>query len=71
MDAEHLVSEPISSESETDRVERWRLCELLRVGYSISDAEQLAVRTLDIDLHYATDLVDTGCPPAIAAQILL
>ena len=60
----------IYEQTETERVERWRLEELLRAGYEDDAARELAARP-DIDLHAAVDLVQRGCPPNIAARILL
>jgi hypothetical protein len=57
-------------ESETDVVRRWRFNELLRAGYDIADAAELALRT-EIDLHWAVSLVQRGCPSAIATRIAL
>jgi len=56
-------------ETELDRVERWRTAELMRVGFPGDDAVALAAR-LDIDLHEAVELVQRGCPPALAIRIL-
>jgi hypothetical protein len=57
-------------ETEQERVERWRADELMRAGFDPSSAVELAAR-LDIDLHTATELVDRGCSPELALQILL
>ena len=57
-------------ETELERVERWRSDELMRAGFDPSSAGELAAR-LDIDLHAATELVDRGCSPELALQILL
>jgi ATP-dependent exoDNAse (exonuclease V) beta subunit len=57
-------------ETEQERVERWRVEELLRAGFDPAAAAELATR-LDVDLHAATELVDRGCPPELALQILL
>ena len=57
-------------ETELDRVERWRLEELVRAGYDPSAAFELAART-DVDLHAAVELVERGCPNELAARILL
>jgi hypothetical protein len=57
-------------ETELERVERWRADELMRAGFDPSSAGELAAR-LDIDLHAATELVDRGCTPELALQILL
>lgn len=60
----------IYEQTETERVERWRLDELLRAGYAEDAARELAAR-LDVDLHSAVELVERGCPADIAARILL
>jgi len=57
-------------ETETERVERWRMDELLRVGFDIASATLLASQ-LEVDLHAAIDMVESGCPPDLAARILL
>jgi hypothetical protein len=56
-------------ETETERVERWRTSELMRVGFPGDDAVALAAR-LDIDLHEAIELVQRGCSPQLALRIL-
>jgi hypothetical protein len=56
--------------TELERVEQWRAEALERVGYSPDAAAILAARH-DVDLHLALDLVEQGCPPEIAVQILL
>ena len=58
------------NDSETDVVRRWRFDELLRAGYDIADAAELALRT-EIDLHWAVSLVQRGCPSATATRIAL
>jgi hypothetical protein len=57
-------------ETESDVVRRWRFDELLRAGYDIADAAELALRT-EIDLHWAVSLVQRGCPSATATRIAL
>ena len=57
-------------ETETDRVERWRAEELERAGFAADTAHILALRP-DVDLHAAVGLIERGCPPALAAEILL
>ena len=57
-------------ETESERVERWRAETLERVGYDPESAALLAAR-LDIDLHRAIELVEQGCSPEVALQILL
>ncbi|HKU56031.1 MAG TPA: hypothetical protein VJP41_03320 [Gaiellaceae bacterium] len=56
-------------ETETERVERWRTAELMRVGFPGDDAVALAAR-FDVDLHEAIELVRRGCPPDLALRIL-
>jgi hypothetical protein len=57
-------------ETEAERVERWRAEELARAGFAPDTAHILARRT-DIDLHFAVELVERGCEPELAADILL
>jgi hypothetical protein len=57
-------------ETESERVERWRTAELIRVGFDPDIAAVMAIEP-GIDLHAATDLIKRGCPPDIAARILL
>ena len=56
-------------ETESERVERWRTAELMRVGFAGDDAVVLAAR-MDVDLHEAIELVLRGCPPELAVRIL-
>jgi hypothetical protein len=58
------------TETELDRVEQWRAEELIRAGYDPSDAVALAARH-DIDLHFAIELVQMGCPYETAIDILI
>ena len=62
------VETPI--ETELERVERWRTEELIRVGFDPDVATLMALEP-GIDLHAAVDLIDRGCPPDLAARILL
>jgi len=57
-------------ETEQERIERWRTGELVRAGYEPAAAALLAAR-MDVDLHYAIDLVRAGCEPDLALRILL
>jgi hypothetical protein len=57
-------------ETEIDRVERWRTEALERVGYAPDAAALLAARH-DVDLHLAIELIEHGCSPEVALQILL
>jgi hypothetical protein len=52
-----------------DAVREWRLEALLGAGYEREDATEVAFY-LDIDLHYAVDLVRRGCPSATAVKIV-
>jgi succinylglutamate desuccinylase len=61
----HLVDQ-----TEIERIERWRAEELERAGYEPRAAGRLAVRH-DVDLHAATRLLESGCPPDLALKILL
>lgn len=56
--------------TEGNAVRRWRLEELVRVGYDPCDALVLSGRP-GIDLHVAIDLVKRGCPPKTAVRILI
>jgi hypothetical protein len=64
------VDTDLIEETEAERVERWRAEALERAGYAPDTAVILAGRS-DIDLHLAERLVQQGCPPDLAAEILL
>jgi len=55
--------------TEQELVERWRAQELERAGYAEDVAVELAMRA-DVDLHRAIDLLEKGCSPELAANIL-
>ncbi len=57
------------TETELERVERWRAEALMRAGYDVRAATELAGRQ-DIDLHRAIQMHEDGCPPDLALQIL-
>jgi len=57
-------------ETELERVEHWRAEELIRAGYTSTDAVALAARH-DIDLHEAVQLMQLGCPYELAIEILI
>jgi hypothetical protein len=63
------VAERFALEAPADSVREWRLEELLRAGYELEDATEIAFH-LEIDLHQATDLVRRGCPSATAVKIV-
>ena len=56
--------------TEQELVEQWRAEELERAGYPAQAAAELAQRT-DVDLHRAAALIQQGCTPELALQILL
>jgi len=55
---------------ELDRIHRWRVEELLRAGYAVPDALEIAVHT-EVDLHWAASLVERGCPSSTAVRIAI
>ena len=57
-------------ETESERIERWRVQELERAGYAVTDAIELAGRSY-VDLHRAVELLERGCAPELAVKILL
>jgi hypothetical protein len=57
------------TETEAERVQRWRIEELERAGYDTQSASELAARN-DVDLHRAVELVENGCSIELAVQIL-
>jgi hypothetical protein len=58
-----------TSENEREKVASWRLHVLIEAGYPLPLAERVAVS--EADLHVAVDLVQAGCRPDVAAEILL
>jgi hypothetical protein len=58
------------TESENDRVTRWRTETLERAGFDTDSATELAGRT-DVDLHRAIALIEQGCSPELALRILI
>jgi hypothetical protein len=57
------------TQTEQEQVERWRAQELERAGFSATVAAELAMRP-DVDLHRAIELLEKGCSPELAADIL-
>jgi hypothetical protein len=55
--------------TEQELVERWRAQELERAGFPEDVAAELAMRN-DVDLHRALELLEKGCSPELAAEIL-
>ena len=64
------AAELTRTETEQERISRWRAEELERAGFEATAASLLATRT-DVDLHFAIDLLRNGCSPELALQILL
>jgi hypothetical protein len=60
---------PSRVDRERDEVVSWRVERLLAAGY---DGEASVVLALDrdVDLHLAVSLLERGCPPDVALQIL-
>jgi hypothetical protein len=55
---------------EAAEVLAWRFDALCRSGFDL-DAAALLAANVEVDLHDAVQLVDRGCPPELAARILL
>ncbi len=60
----------VLKDTELEKIERWRAQELEEAGYGTRAAGRLAARH-DIDLHFAVELLDRGCPAELAIKILL
>ena len=58
-----MAAAETTTETEQERIERWRAEELERAGYEASAASLLAGRA-DVDLHYAIDLLRTVARPS-------
>jgi hypothetical protein len=71
-EGESMAAAPVekAKSGDADLVRRWRFEQLMRAGYTIPDALELALRP-DIDLHWAASLVRRGCPSSTAARIAL
>ncbi len=65
-----MTAAEVQDTTELEQVERWRKEELERAGYPRAAAKELAGRHY-VDLHTAIELVQNGCPPELALQILL
>lgn len=63
------TTDTIEIESERSKVEGWRLHVLIEAGYPLPLAERVAGS--EADLHVAVGLVENGCSPNTAAEILL
>ena len=60
----------VHEESELERIERWRAEELERAGYDPLSAVEIAANH-GVDLHLAVELLERGCSPRLALEILL
>jgi hypothetical protein len=70
MDTAATLSDQPLIDDEVELVLEWRLEQLERAGFRGDVVVDLAERR-DVDLHDALRLVEAGCPPALAARILL
>ena len=48
----------------------WRREQLVRAGYTDADAARVAAR-MDVDVHFAVELLERGCEAETALRILL
>jgi hypothetical protein len=55
---------------EAAEVLAWRFDALCRSGFDLDAAAVLAAN-VEVDLHEAVELVGRGCPPELAARILI
>jgi hypothetical protein len=55
---------------EEERVLEWRYESLARAGFCPDLAFEIAA-SRDVELHSVLTLVESGCPPAVAARIVL
>jgi len=58
-----------TSEREGQEVFRWRSEQLVETGFSLPLAARIASDP-SYDLHALIELVERGCPPKLAAQIM-
>ena len=64
-----MTAAEVRERTELERIESWRLEELERAGYPRDIAAELAGRHY-VDLHGAIELLQRGCTPELALQIL-
>ena len=64
------TAELLSAQATGDEVVAWRRDQLRRAGCRRFEAEVLA-RETKVDLHAAVELLERGCPPKLALEILL
>ena len=63
------MTQTVETHDEREKVETWRLHVLMEAGYPVPLAERVAHS--NADLHQAVALVEAGCAPDIAAEILI
>lgn len=66
----HRLEDPVEVTTVDAEVVNWRLHTLLASGYKPDIALSLAEATY-VDLHLAVELIERGCSPALAVQILV
>jgi hypothetical protein len=64
------TAELLTARVTEDQVVAWRRDQLRRAGCRRFEAEVLA-RERQVDLHAAVELLERGCPPKLALEILL
>ena len=60
---------PTRTARERETVTSWRIERLVGAGYP-EDAALVLALDRDVDLHRAVSLLERGCPPDLALQIL-
>lgn len=60
---------PTRSALERETITSWRIERLVGAGYS-EDAALVLALDREVDLHLAVSLLERGCPPDTALQIL-
>ncbi|MCP9484253.1 MAG: hypothetical protein MSC30_00135 [Gaiellaceae bacterium MAG52_C11] len=65
-----VETEPPETETEAERIARWRLEQLVHAGFEETAAVRLAAEP-HVDLHLASNLLRRGCPADTALRILL
>jgi hypothetical protein len=63
------MTQAVETPDERVKVESWRLHVLMEAGYPIPLAERVAHS--NADLHQAVSLLQSGCAPELAAEILI
>ena len=63
------MTQTVETYDERTKVETWRLHVLMEAGFPVPLAERIAHSSAD--LHQAVALVQSGCTPELAAEILI